>query len=132
MSARVHQDKDFNVTMDQSRCTKSIVSRFVEAECRFGGHNWTQGIMDSKPDQTGHPTSIGLGVSWSVVVSELRAPLLHNISRDSSVGRAVDCRRQYKLYTNIHRSLVQYRFARFLPFVHGAAMNARTIHPSDF
>ena len=34
-----------------------------------------------------------------------------SISRDSSVGRAVDCRSFYK---DIHRSLVRIRFARFV------------------
>jgi hypothetical protein len=31
LAARIHQDKDFNVTMDQSRYAKSTVTRFLEA-----------------------------------------------------------------------------------------------------
>jgi hypothetical protein len=30
LSVRIHQDADFNVTLDQSRCCKTIVNRFLE------------------------------------------------------------------------------------------------------
>jgi hypothetical protein len=30
LAARIHNDKDFNVTMDQSRYSKSIVTRYLE------------------------------------------------------------------------------------------------------